>query len=97
MNDIYQALSATRNLPEMCEVFQLPDLAEIARHLPSSIPPPQRKRTRPAAAETEEIDEEVRGPLRPDHRFVSSLTPFLTPFPVDFPLTSKDRCFLFRE
>jgi hypothetical protein len=71
MNNIYQAISASKTLSEMCEVFELPDLAERARHLPSLT----KKRSRAEsqrealgqAVEQEQEQESV--PLRPDHRF----------------------------
>lgn len=64
MNDIYQTLSAAKSLPEMCEIFELPELAAKARLLLPCLPTKKRSRS-----EVVEGNVEKSG-LQPDHRSV---------------------------
>lgn len=81
MNSIYQTLSESRSLSEMCEIFELPELAQRALLIPpfKSL---NKKRPISEISTTDETCEECSIiELKPDHRYhhlnLSSVSFFL--------------------
>lgn len=70
MNSIYQTLSSSRSLSEMCEIFQLPELSQKALLIP---PFKSLSKKRPISEINDnpnEIYEECRIiELKSDHRY----------------------------
>ena len=72
MNSIYQTLSASRSLSEMCEIFQLPELAQKASQIPPFISVLSKKRPI-SEISTDQTSEDLSTTtvgLQPDHRFL---------------------------